>query len=699
MRRPLLVILYFLVFLILVLYYLNPFGLSVLLDRRSTLLLDAGHVVNIQGIVKKVQIKEYYSALTVDVGDENVLVRVKGIDDAKIYDLAGRIVNIQGELSIPNARRNPGCFDYRLYLKAQGIYTLLDTSKFRISADSVKLHVVHLSNVLKGRFYAFSKPYLTDDDFGIIAGLLFGDKAYLDDDLYEQFQQNGIAHVLAVSGLHVGLLYSIIIKLLNGKKNLLSSALTILFLYVYAALSSFSISVLRASIMIVLDILAFHLRRRYDMVCGASLTAIIFLLINPYQLFDSGFQLSFVAAYTLGIMLPWVNNKIVKLSNKYKLDKSYDILTAIAPGICAFIGMAPLISFHFLNFSIISILLNPIAIALASLVLPTGLLLFLVSQANVTFLTKLFSIPCAIFSDSLRLLSSIGENLHLSFSVSAPPFGVLIVYYVFFFYFFSETRYVLNRKHRQVFLSILASFLIFCCTALPFIFGISDSVLPWKYNTAFVTFLDVGQGDCCHINIDGYNILIDGGGNYYKNIGKDTIKPYLLKNGINKIDLAIVTHEDIDHSKGLYELNDCFTIDKIISGGKSNDTCIISSINVKGLDFLFMADADFKREEKFLLENPKVKADVIKLGHHGSKTSSSAPFISSVAPKLAIISCGANNSYGHPAPRVIELLSEFDIIYGRTDQNGAISYIKSTDDGALFVNAAKDTYWLIHKTK
>lgn len=258
---------------------------------------------------------------------------------------------------------------------------------------------------------------------------------------------------------------------------------------------------------------------------------------------------------------------------------------------------------------------------------------------------------------------------------------------------------MLNRRHKQPALCLACALLIFLCVLMPYSFGVTQSVLPWKYNKAYVTFVDVGQGDCCHINLGGYNILIDGGGNYYKNIGKDTIKPYLLKNGISHIDLAIVTHEDQDHSKGIYELNECYQIDKIIKGGKTNEESLVTSITVEDLNFLFMADADSKVEEQLLIKYPNLSCDIIKLGHHGSASSSSESFITSIKPRFALISCGLNNSYGHPAKRVVELLDDFGIIYGRTDLYGAISYVKSTQGEAIFENAAKDTYWHIHKKK
>ena len=231
-------------------------------------------------------------------------------------------------------------------------------------------------------------------------------------------------------------------------------------------------------------------------------------------------------------------------------------------------------------------------------------------------------------------------------------------------------------------------------------------MLPWDYGVAPVSFLDVGQGDCIHIHYGGRDILIDGGGSYYTNVAEKTLKPYLLKNGIRSIDLAIITHEDMDHSKGIYELDEIFDIKKIltnhevynISEGEENDLCLVLSARIEGLDFLFMSDADFARESALLQENPELSCDVLKLGHHGSAGSTGEDFLSAVSPSFAAISCGVNNRYGHPADRVVELLENSGIMYGRTDLSGALCLRKVTDRYYIFENAAKDRQWRIPRT-
>ena len=700
MRRPLLLFLFALCLVILVLVYLDPFGLGEALLPKSSLEDLTGQLYTAEGTVTRVAVKDYYAAVTVNTGGESVLVRLSLTgNDAAVYDLVGRRVFATGVLQLPDGRRNPGCFDYRLYLKGRRIFTVMDVSRFRFIAGSIRFPLLHKLSVLKGRFYEAVMPYMSETEFQICAGLMFGETSYMDEDLYEQFRLNGIAHVLAVSGLHVGLLYALILRLLGGKRGALSTFAVLFCLGAYAALSSFSISVLRASLMIALNLLSFHLKRRYDMVCAASFTAIVFLLANPWQLFDTGFQLSFAAAYSMGIALPWAVSKGVELSDKYKKRWILTLFEIFSPCVMVQLGMTPLILFHFLTISPISLLLNPLAVVLAGLLLPAGLFCF---AASLIFqgipLIAAAGIPRA-FAFLLKLLSDAGTYIGGSTYAPAPTISALALWYLLFFWFFSETRVILRRRRRHGALLVIVALLCSGGVFLPFSLRACEHILPWKYDTHSVTFVDVGQGDCIHINIDGFNILVDGGGSAFSNIAETTLRPYLLKNGISHIDAAFITHEDLDHSRGIKQLEDIFDIRECVMLGDNNDDCGILKIDTGDCTVLLMADADIPREEELCARyGEALKCDVLKAGHHGSPTSTGEVLLQTAAPSFVVISCGRNNRFGHPADRVIELLENSGIIYSRTDESGAV-YLKSSEDGLLvFENAAKDTQWLIQKT-
>ena len=678
----------------------------------SSLMVNEGKVIRFDGVVTGVKIKDYYVAFTVKTGREKVLVKVihpEGSSLRTAYDYVGRKVTVSGAVSIPAGRRNPGAFDYRRYLKGKGIYTICTTNKYKIKAFEIKHPVTHGINVLKADFYDAADDFLSEEDFATVAGILFGETSYMDDDYYDSFQKNGIAHILAVSGLHVNMTYDLVRKLFKKKKSKSIDLISMMLIGSYAVLSGFSLSVLRASGMIVLRIIAFHSDRRYDSISAISFLASLMILINPYLIFDSGMQLSFTAAYTMAMFYPWLLQKISLQSDRFKSEIFYKAGRTLAPGLAAFAGTAPLCAFHFCSFSFFSLLLNPVAIALAGVIVPAGLLGFALSAVMPPILSEyavyIDASLLSLFLKALKFVNSIGSAFTRNASVTSPPAGLTIVYYILFFLLCSETRYILHRKNKYTELALLEAGLLAAGVLLPFSLKVTGSIFPWEYSTAKVTFLDVGQGDCIHIHYGGKDILIDGGGSYYTDIAENTIKPYLLKNGIKDIDLAIVTHEDTDHCKGIYELGEIFDIKKIVTnkdvygdtGMDENDCCIVASMEIDGCTFLFMSDADLFREDYLLGAYPGLDCDVLKIAHHGSSNSTGESFLKETTPSFAVISVGENNNYGHPSPRVIELLDTCGIIYARTDESGAICFKSADDKYLVFTDAAKDRIWRIQR--
>ncbi len=700
MRRPILYILLLQCLVILILIRVFRIDLY-----RSSFSGCYDTVVTVSGRVRSVQIKDNYTALIIDSGGEDLLIRLyASFSEDSAYDMVGRSVSATGKISEPAAARNPGAFDYRNYLRARRIYTVMTVSKFKFRVGEIKNFPAHMLAAQKGRFIAAAKSAMSPESFAVTAGVLFGDKSYLSDELYEEFRANGIAHVLAVSGLHVGLIYGSVRKLLK-RRDLSASALSLILLFIYAALADFSVSVIRASVMIALNIAAFHTQRRYDMFSAACAVAIMLLAVNPYYIFDTGAQLSFLAAYSLAVLLPYFDIKFRKFCDRIKSEKLFGIGSVFIPGFVLQLGMAPLTAFHFMNFSVLGVLINPAAIYLASLLLPVGLFCFLVFPAGAALAAGCAAAEGIVFL--LEALSDISFKLCGGISVPAPPLGLLALYYALLFFFFSETRYMLLRLKRRGLARIICSGLTAAACLLPFAFGFSLSPLPWRYDRYDAVFLDVGQGDGAHIYSRGANILIDGGGSYYSNVGKDILRPYLLKNGVTRIDMAIVSHLDIDHCKGIEELSRMMKIKRIVfpvsakdadlsgficeeklfvkagdiiraggaiftvlsaSGRDDNEGSVICVCDNGECKILFMGDAPIEKE--LLLSFPDV--DILKVGHHGSRSSTCQKLLDEARPELAVISCGKNNRYGHPHDRVLELLENSSIIIKRTDLEGAI---------------------------
>ena len=700
--------------------------------------MSGAQVWTVEGLVRTVSFRGSRWDLTVCAEDETVLVRLEmGEEDRQeVCGLAGRICRFTGPVRAPDGRRNFGCFDYALYLKGRDIRCICEVSRYRAEAGPVESVFLHALTVSKGRFLDGISSYMDRESFSLLAGLMFGEKGYLEDDVYSSFQRNGIAHVLAVSGLHVGLVYALVQKLLGGRKNWKTSLLSLAALLCYVCLSNFSISVMRAAFMIVLHLAAFHLKRRYDLVSAASLAVLVFLTANPYQLFDSGFQLSYMAAYSLGVALPPLQLKALELADRYKKGWIDDAGKVILPCAAVQLGMTPLTLFHFLIFSPVSLALNPFAVALAGLLLPAGLALFFLQGLGIPLLTAAAAGPADGFAKLLLALDEAGRTLGGSYRMPAPPVGMLCLYYGLFFYLFSEGRAVLLRRGRQKTAALLCLAMMLGSSLAPALFGIGE-LLPWQRPRRDLVFADVGQGDCIHVSCGGFDALIDGGGSAFKNVGEDTLLPYLLKNGVSGLELAVVTHPDQDHAKGIRELSQVMPIrtivfpyvyrndlsvtegyraerfafagrgDEIRLGGavfrvlapykdgrmtageeEPNATCIAGILEIEGMKAFLAADLTDRTEQRLFADGADaLDADILKVAHHGSAYSSREDFVRAVSPLCAVISCGRNNSYGHPAERVTAMLEEMDVKIYRTDLMGAIG-VTMQKDGSVQIESA-----------
>lgn len=714
MRRPLVLLLLIQCFIILTLF---EFLHLELFTTRYSEYYD--EVASIQGTVTSALIKEDYSALTVKTGKENVLVRLSGVEDeAYIYSLVGKSVKATGLVTKPAEARNPGTFNYARYLRARRTYAVMDVSKYKFEVTGMKNLPANYLSVQKGMFYTALRDMAGEETSSMIFGILFGDKSFLGDDVYGRFQKNGIAHILAVSGLHVGLVYTVIRRILK-RKDRTASIISIISLFVYATLANYSVSVIRACIMICLKIAAFHLKRRYDMLSAACLTAMIMLSYNPYYIYDAGAQLSFAAVYGLSVVMPWMQSRLEKYCKKNKKERLFTVMNVLLPGIVLQITMTPLTAFHFLNFAPLALFVNPVAICLASFILPIGLLCFLVYPFQAALAASSFAaeLLCMLL-DGISLVS---DKIASGIDVPAPPVSLMLLYYALLFFFFSEARYIMIRKAEHMKLTAITAVLAASCCLLPFAAGVSQSPLPWRYNRYDAVFVDIGQGDCTHIQSRGVHVLVDGGGNYFTNVAEKTLKPYLLKNGITHIDLAIVSHLDMDHSLGVQQLSEITDIrciafpaslkdedlsdfkadeiiflsegDEISAGGAlfrvlaagntpgvktgSNEDSLVCLCSIGELDILLMADAPVEVENA-LVRGGELKGldiEILKAGHHGSRTSTGQMLLSSNHFDTAVISCGKNNRYGHPSLEVLRRLEASGIEIRRTDLEGAICFM------------------------
>ena len=699
---------------------------SLQLDVRAQSLILKGESMPVKGksiILARCYEGSYNSAIEDEMGE---LARMA---------IPGAVVELHGELAIPNGRRNPGCFDYSLYLKSIGIETTFSVNR---------IYIMEPSHSLMGTLFSLRESFLADlqtntnpETAAMMRAIMFGDKGLLDEETREVFQKNGTAHILAVSGLHIGLLYSFLLflwsKVLGLQRGRMFFLTMTVFFVGYAALSGFSPSVVRAVFMVLLHVFAKMTGRRYDMNSAAFLVTIIILLLNPFMIFNMGFQMSFLAVLTMALILPYIK----------RLYTGLFLSSAVIQ-----LGLAPFIAYNYNYFSIIAMIINVPVIFLAGFIMPAGLIAMFFSFGPLTLL------PVAPLAGDITMilcktLTAINEFAAMDgvtvFQVASPPAGLLAVYYLGLLMFASEEGRLMILRHREK--------IILWAAAGVLLAGLSFNVLTDDgFGRTDAVFVDVGQGDCIHLKLEdrgllgtglggrNRNYLIDGGGSPYFNVGRQTLKPYLLKNGVTHVDGAFVTHLHTDHYKGICELAKEGMVDRLytydanrcreaeileetglepedivflcagetVDLGKTrgirmpglgsnaavsvlwpakkteaqyrellkneedeNALSLIMRVELDGRTILVTGDMDEVGEKDLLQEYRDVNADILKIAHHGSKYSSSDAFLDAVKPGFVVIQVGKNN-YGHPTPEVLLKLDERGVPVYRNDLDGAV---------------------------
>lgn len=697
MRRPAVLIAFIMAAAILVTDSITGYTSDYLESLEGNNAAVTGRVVS---IVKKDD--EYFKLQLSDVSiisdngarsyKKKILVNVYS-DIADYRTVLWDRVYITGEVSIPKERSNPGTFDYRRYLKSIGIRCIITAENI----ENVKKAggIAALLKSAKCRTADIFESALGDDS-AVVMGLLFGETSGIDEDIIETFRRGGTAHVLAVSGLHLGLLYSFLCRFKRKKRSIPADIAIVLALSAYTALAGFTASVVRACLMIFIHIAGNHLNRRYDLISSTCVSMIIILAVNPMQIYSAGFQMSFLAVITLGIMIPLIQKKIKGI---------------LLPMIAVQTGMVPYTMYVFNYVSLTSVISNIPVYFIAAAMIPAGILVIAfcwlpVIAKPAAMITGLF-VKLLLWCNDFTYMGGV-----FTFDVASPSVIFLAVYYIFIFYMCSEAGQIaLIRRNYKKIAAVFAAAVI--CGAGCSVY-LSDG-----FEKTDMVFVDVGQGDCLHIKAGGKNLLIDGGGSFNYNVGKSTLKPYLLKNGVTKIDMAIATHLHTDHYQGLKELSQTYRIKKlgvyeansvnenhlkkefktdeilylaagdVINMGRNvsaevlspdrgnpldekdeNKNSLVLRVNVKGSSVLMTGDID-EKGEKTLIEDTDIKADILKIAHHGSRYSSCEKFIAVAAPKIAVIQVG-KNTYGHPSEEVIKRLEEHKITVLRNDEQGAV---------------------------
>ena len=561
---------------------------------------------------------------------------------------------------------------------------------------------------------------------GVVKGMLLGDTSQMDEQWLSDFRLTGIAHVLAVSGMNVAIVLSLVLficKKCNLKRVVMPLVAVVLF--VYCAMAGFSSSMLRASFMCVILLLGKRLGENGDILSALGFAAVVLLIINPFQLFAVGFLMSFGAVIGIVAYTP----RLLRLGKCEKLaeNKAFTTVWSVAcVSLGAQLGVLPVQLYVFGTLPVLSVFAN-ILIAPFIGVVTIGGLFAAVFGAVALPLGVVFAFAISLCVNIMGVISSAFAKIPFSTVTVGVPgielFALLLL-------LAALCRWCSKRAR-----------LICTLCALVCVLSLMPGAAPRYDQSLEIVFLDVGQGDAIYIRQGNAHILLDGGNsNGYIESGERVILPFLRYKGVTKLDAVIVSHPDADHCGGLIDVCASLNVGRIIHGpqkdadeqlaslrevaagraiplefalagrviplgqarlrvlspvdasSRGNDASLVLLLEYGSLRILFTGDASAQVENSLALS----KLDVLKVAHHGGKESTSAEFLSKVRPKYAVISVG-NNSYGLPSQAVLDNLNNAGVTILRTDVNGAITFV--FDQGKEEVRVMKKADWVYFQAK
>jgi competence protein ComEC len=634
----------------------------------------------------------------------------------------GNTLSAEGTIQKFKKASNPGQFNEYQYNKMLGI-------DYKMNADSVKITNTSYSKFLqtlyetKLKYMQIYTEILPEKNAGILAAMILGDTSQLDSEIKELYKESGISHILAISGVHISLLGITLYQLLRRTKIplFLTAALSVFIIFSYGILTNFSVSTNRAVVMLIVLIGASLIGRTYDILSATSLSALIILIQSPLQIMNAGFLLSFGAIIGIAVIYPILSNLITL---KYKIMDAFLISFSIQ------IITLPIILYYFYEFPTYSIFINMIILPTSSIII---LLAIIAGLAGGIYLPlgRLLIGAVHYILNFYEMVCNIGKKLPgRIILVGRPEFLIILAYSAILVLFIS-----MNRKKKVKSSMILLSFLIIILikpTNITFevtfldvgqgdgIFMRAPSGTTYLIDGGSTDVSKVGQyriepflkskgvskidyaimthADADHIS--GLKELMEGMNQSDTRIGfiKDINKNFY--NGsiqIKHLILPAISSKD-DAYKELVVLAESNGIPilyikkgDIMEDGKLKITCLhpvpnfiftsrnaystVLSVNYKEFDLLLTGDLEEDGEELLVktLENSTVNYNILKVAHHGSKYSSYEDFLNIVKPEISIISCGLDNSYGHPHSELINRLKSIKSDIEITYESGAVT--------------------------
>lgn len=598
----------------------------------------------------------------------------------------------QGCFAAPEPPRNPGGYNEEKLLAQRGIYTMFDAEAPGTLENAPPSWAAWL-NQLKAKYNDILARYLAPGEQALIAATLFGDVSNLNDDFYNISQQFGIIHIFSVSGLHVSFILAFVLVLarLLCRQNSWGLVVAVVpLLILYTLLSDASAPAVRASIMGIATLLALRLLRYRDPLTILALAAAMLLAANPYNLWQIGFQLSFLAMLGLILLTPRLEAFLVFLPKS--------LASALAASLAAECVSLPLVAYYFYQIAPLSTVMNLLVVPFFSLLVPLALVALLIAGflpvlgAIVFFPVRMLILVIVALMD---IVNQVTGTLHIY--IGQPSSWLLVLCYALLIVF------CLVPVARRALSTAALAAVILCLGVI--------TLRPAVSNDLRLSLVDVGQGTgCTYQTADGRWLVFDTGP------GADTVAQYLRYCGANTIDAIVLSHSDLDHIGGCAHILRDFNVKKLLASpyaqttdewqtllpylgdtevltidgaqqfrlgnttldctlaatsetGGENSNQVVARLNDDGLTTLFTGDTAAEALDEIPWQMP---ADLVLVPHHGSKNSWDSAFYERLMPDLALISAGEDNRYGHPHAETTDGLAAL-----------GISFLCTADDGAL----------------
>ena len=661
-------------------------------------------------------------------GPFNLICRIRDTGKARLEFLYSRIlpgnrVEVSGTFVKGRERRNPGEFDYNKYLHEHGI------SGFVVSSSVDEVGILNgRSNFFESLVFKIRKEIdreisklHSENSAAFIRGQVLADRSNIEYDAVVEFINSGVAHILAVSGLNVGFIV-LIILILFGRFNLyMRSFLMMAGIIAFMILTNSQPSVIRATLMTGIILIAFVTNRSTNIFNSLAVSALIILLVQPYQLFDPGFQLSYSAVLSIAAIYPVYRGIINSTGIKNKTIKY--LLAYSGVSLCAQIGTMPVTLIYFGKLSLVSLFTNLLVIPIAGVVVGIGIFTLIINIIS-PFIALQYAAANDLLTSVMYFIIHAAGRFEYAF-LWVRNFSLIdSIYFYFFLIIILFTLKYFRSTAAKFTVSLLAFFniLVFC--------SLDDKKL-FNDNNLNLMMIDVGQGDSFLVKFPGgETALVDAGpasANF--DTGERIILPLLNYLDVNKIDYAFVSHVDLDHYGGILSLIKENKIKMIYKpetdSALGKDLKLENFLRRRGIPFnyykkeiirlkkgriyvlnfpgasflkttnsrsgvlkfvfgrtsvLFTGDLEMKSEERYVREyGGFLKSDVLKVSHHGSGTASTNEFVSEVKPAISLISAGIQNKFGHPSAEVVNRLLNAGSRVFRTDKLGGVLFSSSGD--------------------